>query len=107
MQQVLNSKERSQAFWKFFLFFLLTVLLVVTAVYFDFKLPFKQNRVLQDEVDLQRQQDRDEAKFVVKMQETIVLLDSLDKTGTSADQINLQLSGKLNEMVVLEQKDDL
>jgi hypothetical protein len=105
MQQALNAKERNQAFLKFLLFFLLTIVLVVTAIYFDFRLPLKENSYLQKEIDQQRQIDRNQESFVNTMQETVVLLDSLDKPGTDRIQIGLKLDQKLSELEGLRQKD--
>ncbi len=57
MQQVLNTNDRNTAFLKFLGFFVVTVVIVVVAVYFDYRLPTRENKVLLDEVNLQRQQD--------------------------------------------------
>jgi len=106
MQQVLNSKERNEAFLKFLVFFVVTLILVVVAVYFNFRLPVRENKMLQDEIETQRQQDMNQTKFVARMQEAIVLLDSLGKGGPNVDQINLQLNGKLAEIAGLQPKDN-
>jgi hypothetical protein len=106
MQQILNSKDRNQAFLKFVALFLVTVTVVVLAVYFDYRLPVRENRALLDEVSLQRQQDADQAKFAAKMQEVIVLLDSMDKPGVNAEQLDLQLGGKLTDLNILQLKDN-
>jgi|SRR5882757_1318542 len=106
MQQVLNSKERNEAFLKFLLFFLVTVILIVLAVFFNYRLPRSENKVLQEEVNMQRQQEAAQAKFVTKMNEAVVLLDSMDKGAANVEQVNSQLTGKLTEMELLRQKDD-
>ena len=49
--KALNAKERNRAFLKFLLFFVFTLVLVVTAIYFDFKLPLKENSYLQKQID--------------------------------------------------------
>lgn len=106
MQQVLNSKERNEAFLKFLVFFVVTLILVILAIYFNFRLPIRENRMLQDEIETQRQQDANQTKFVAKMQEAIVLLDSLGKGGPNTEQVNLQLNGKLAELSGLQLKDN-
>ena len=106
MQQILNSQERTQAFIKFLVFFLITVALVILAVFFNYHLPSRENKMLQDEVDIQRQQETNQQRFVNKMQEAIILLDSLDVSNTNLEQINLQLNGKIGELAVLQQKDN-
>lgn len=40
------------------------------------------------------------------MQEAVGLLDSLDKKGVNYEQINLQANSKLQELAVLQQKDN-
>jgi hypothetical protein len=102
----MNTKDRNQAFLKFLALFLVTVTIVIMAVYFDYRLPVRENKVLQEEVSLQRQQDADQQKFVAKMQEAQALLDSLDKPGVNAEQIGIQFSGKINDLSVLQSKDN-
>jgi hypothetical protein len=106
MQQVLNSQERNQAFLKFLLFFLITVVLIITAVFFNFRLPVRENKMLQAEVDIQRTQDVNQQKFVSAAQEMVTLLDSLDKKGTNFEQVNLSINSKLQELAILQQKDN-
>jgi hypothetical protein len=106
MLQVLNAKERNQAFLKFFLFFVVTLFLVIIAIYFDFRLPVRENKMLQEEIDQQRQADFNQGKFVTTMQEAAVLIDSLDKAGPNIAQINLQLNQKLIDLNALQQKDN-
>ncbi len=106
MQQVLNSQERNQAFLKFLLFFLVTVALVIIAVFFNFHLPAREMKMLQSEVDVQRTQDVNQQKFVSRMQEAVVLIDSMDKKGVNFGQIDLLVNSKLQELSVLQQKDN-
>jgi hypothetical protein len=106
MQTILNSKDRNQAFIKFLALFLVTVVLVVLAVYFDYRLPIRENKVLQEEVSLQRQQDIDEQKFTAKMQEVLVLIDSVDKAGVNLTQLESTFMGKLNDLEILQLKDN-
>jgi cell division protein FtsL len=106
MQTILNSKDRNQAFLKFLILFLVTVVLVVFAVYFDYRLPIRENKVFQEEISLQRQQDIDQQKFAAKMQEVIVLIDSMDKPGTNATNLASQFTGKLNDLNILQLKDN-
>jgi hypothetical protein len=106
MQQILNSKDRNEAFLKFLLLFVITVVLVVVAVYFDYRLPVSENKVLLDEVNVQRQQDVDQAKFAAKMAEVMVLLDSMDKPGANPAQLEQQLGGMLSDLNVLQLKEN-
>lgn len=106
MQQVLNSQERNQAFLKFLLFFLVTVVLIIAAIFFNYRLPIRENKMLQSEVDIQRTEDVNQQKFIGLMQDAIRLLDSMDKKGTNVAQIDLQVNSKLQELAALQQKDN-
>ena len=103
MQQVLNSQERNQAFLKFLVFFLVTVVLIIAAIFFNFRLPVRENKMLQSEVDIQRIQDVNQQKFFSVMQDASQLLDSLDKKGSNAQQLNLLINNKLQELSKLQQ----
>jgi len=94
MQQVLNSHQRTQAFLKFLLFFVLTTVLIISAIYFNFRVPVKENNYLQGKLDKQLKADAEQVKFVAKMEEAVVLLDSLDRT----DQVDI-ISGKLSRLI--------
>ena len=63
MLQILNSTERNQAFLKFLLFFLITVSLIVWAVYFNVNMPRKENVILKSEVNATRQQESNQMLF--------------------------------------------
>src|ERR1700754_2726433 len=98
MSQILNLNERNQAFLKFLLFFLATILLVILAVYFDFRFPTRENKLFSEEIEVQRQVDLNQEKFVATLQDASALLDSLDKQGVNAVQVNLQLGQKLQDL---------
>ncbi|HMI59705.1 MAG TPA: type VI secretion system TssO [Puia sp.] len=108
MQQVLNRIQRRESFLKFLLFFVLTVVLVMLAVYFNYRLPTSENKVLREQAEVQRQQETTQNRFVTKLNEAVFLLDSLDRNvaGANLEQINIQLTGKLTELELLRQKGD-
>jgi hypothetical protein len=106
MQQILNNQERTQAFLKFLLFFLLTIVLVVMAVFFNYRLPSKENKLLSDEVDIQRQQETNQQKFITKMDEINLLMDSLEKHPNGFDQLSILIDSKIVELQVLGQNDN-
>lgn len=105
MLQVLNSKERNQAFLQFLLFFLITVMLAIGAVYFNFRVPEKENKLLREEVDMQRTESQNQQKFVSHMQQAKVLLDSMKKSQSDINLVDMQLTAKMNELLNLQQKD--
>lgn len=103
MLQILNSTERNQAFLKFLLFFLITVSLIVWAVYFNFRMPQKENVMLKSEVDVNRQKEANQLNFSTKLEETMILIDSLDKPNTNINQINLQIDEKIRDLSSLRE----
>ena len=105
MQQVLNSQERNQAFLKFLLFFLITVALIIAAIFFNFYLPVREKKMLQSEVDIQRVQDVNQERFATKLQDVAYYLDSMKKNTANYEQVGLIVNGKLGELSVLQQKD--
>jgi hypothetical protein len=98
MQQVINANERRNAFWQYLIFFLLTVGLIVTAIFFNFHLPKEVNRVLRTEVTIQRQETLQQEEFVSVMREAKLLLDSLEKPGTNEGLIIGKLEEKIKEL---------
>lgn len=84
MQQVLNAKERRKAFWKFFIFFLLTILAVIGAVFFNFQMPRAENKILRQEMAGYGQSAGDRSKFSEVLLQVKNKLDSLDKVDESA-----------------------
>jgi Type VI secretion system, TssO len=100
MAQVLNVRERSQSFWKFLLFFGITLVVVVTAVFFDFRMPLVENRKLKEEVDVQRQLTTSQSKFANKLQEVIMWQDSIEKEqrATMVTQLNEELTRKITDL---------
>lgn len=105
MQQLLNAKERSKAFWKFLFFFLIAVLLIITALYFDFRVPEKENKILRRENTRYQTQIIAQERFVQSMDEAKFILDSLEQPDANVAYLNQVLSGKLRELTELQYKD--
>jgi hypothetical protein len=79
MAEILNIQDRSKSFWKFFLFFLVTILVIITAVFFDFRMPRIENQKLREEVRDQRLLSASQERFATKLEDVVLLMDSLDK----------------------------
>ena len=47
--EVLNHKQRNRAYWLFVLFFVITVAVLVSAIFFNAYFPFKENSLLKKE----------------------------------------------------------
>lgn len=100
MQQILNSQDRNQAFLKFLLFFLITIILVVIAVYFNFRIPVKESNYYKTELERKRSQDSAQARFIAKLEEVGPMLGKLDSSGKLDNLLPQQIDkviGQLDE----------
>lgn len=104
IQKVLNSRERTQAFFKFLLFFFITIILIVTAVFFNFRVPLKDNKSLRERIAIQRQEEMNQEKFAENMDKALLYLDSLDRDKKNTESIDILLKGKIADLSILQQK---
>ncbi len=91
----LNSKDRKKAFIQFLLLFIVTVGVLVLALYFDVKAPIKENTYLKDKVRYFEGQLAEERKFVKEMSKIKSLLDSMDMPGVSSQYMEQLVSSKV------------
>lgn len=94
----INDKERQKAFFKFLLFFLVTNVIIVCALYFDFKVPAKENEILKSQVELSKIEMDYQNRFFESMQSINAMLDSLDNPGQNLSYQNSLISAKLVEL---------
>jgi hypothetical protein len=105
MANLVNSKERDTAFWKFLGFFLFSTLLIVGAVYFDTRIPAKDNAIMRDQIGAYKTQALAQEKFVRSMDEAKALIDSLARPGSNTVYLNQQIAAKIRELAQLQYKD--
>jgi Type VI secretion system, TssO len=101
MEQVLNRVDRNQAFIKFLIFFLVTIVLTVAAIFVNYKLPSKENSKLREQAELRRQEDAGELKFLAIMKEAVDLQDSMREGGMKA-----VLNSKIGNLYQISQSDN-
>ncbi|MCH5599214.1 type VI secretion system TssO [Niabella ginsengisoli] len=104
-QIVINAKERRQAFWKFLLFFLLSVGIILLAVYFDTLVPSKENKMMREQLAKFKIRETAQERFTNSMNEAKSLIDSLRKPGANQAYINSQILEKIRELTALQYKD--
>jgi Type VI secretion system, TssO len=106
MPHVINSNERNQAFFKFIVFFLVTTVLIVSAVYVDFRgLPRQRQTLLEREFANRRAETQVQRQFVLQMEKARALLDSLENSGKDRAKMESSLTLKLNDMQSTRQAD--
>ncbi|NHN27613.1 type VI secretion system transmembrane protein TssO [Flavobacterium jejuense] len=95
---ILNKKERLNAFLLFLLMFFITTGVLITAIFFNFKLPLKENEVLKNENDKMNSQFNFNKEFTLKMEDIGKLVDSLDKAPLSFQFIEQSIGYELKEL---------
>ncbi len=95
---ILNKKERFNAFILFLLMFFITTGVLITAIFFNFKLPLKENEVLKTENDKMNAQFTFNNDFTKKMEDISKLVDSLDRAPESFQFIEQSINYDLIEL---------
>ena len=103
--QVQNSKERKKAFWNFLVFFVVTIGLVITTVFFSVQVPFKQNQKLQGEIARIEKERAQAEQFALKMNEAIGLFEKVNQNGEQTELIDANITKNLNELNSMIGKD--
>ena len=95
---ILNKKERFSAFALFMLMFSISTGVLIFALYFNFKLPLKENEVLKLENDKMISQANYQKKFSNEFGEIRKLIDSLQKTPEKFVYIENTITKKLGDL---------
>lgn len=95
---ILNKKERTSAFLLFLLMFFVTTGVLFFAIFFNYRLPLKENEVLKNENDKILAEFNFQKKFSEKIEHIGVLIDSLDKSPESFQFIEQNISFELVEL---------
>tara|TARA_R110000751_G_scaffold305198_1_gene421410 strand:- start:55385 stop:55894 length:510 start_codon:yes stop_codon:yes gene_type:complete len=93
-----NTKDRRNSFLKFLLLFLLTTGTIITAIFFNFKVPAKENALLKEQSKMVKKEMDFQSKFSKEMFEVKSLFDSLEVAGSNRTFNNSLISSKLVEM---------
>jgi hypothetical protein len=70
-----NLKERRKTFLRFLLLFLLTVASILTAVYFNFRVPKKENKLLKTKVRIVKKEMEYQNNFFKEMKSIKNMID--------------------------------
>jgi hypothetical protein len=102
-----NSAERTKAFIRFLILYIATTALIITAVFFGIYVPFKQNKQLQDQLNVVQKEKDFDRQFFTLMQDTKSLLDTVNSAGSSIDVIEGRIAQKIQEMDAILSKDSI
>ena len=95
---ILNKKERYSAFMLFLGMFGLSAGVLIFALFFNFKLPMKENEVLRSENEGMIKQFNYQHKFSDEFKNITKLLDSMQKTPERATYIEQSIGQKLGDL---------
>lgn len=95
MEHLLNAKLRNQAFGKFIVFFVLTIGIIVTAVYFDFSIRSKETNLLREKIRNFENQMYHQEQFIVLMDTAKNLIDSMGKSAQFNPLLDREIADKL------------
>jgi Type VI secretion system, TssO len=97
MSKPINIKEHNSAFFKFLIFFLVTLIMAVSAVYFNFKVPNKELAILRERSELLRNQQISQENYKRILNEVILVFNKLDSS-TSKAMVESELTSKLEAL---------
>lgn len=95
---ILNRKERTSAFLLFLLMFIITTGVLFFAIFFNYRLPLKENEVLKSENDKILTEFNFQKQFSDKIESIGTLVDSLDKAPESFQFIEQKISYELVDL---------
>jgi hypothetical protein len=104
-----NSVERRNAFIRFVIFYALTTALIITAVFFSFQVPFKENRQLRSQLSVVYKEREFDRSFFNLTNETKKMLDSIDRFPAGADVSLLEgrITGNIQKMDAMASRDSV
>ncbi len=105
--QALNTKERNDAYASFLVFFLITIALLLLAVFFAYQVPFKENERMRTQLKRYEHENEFMNSFLTKMTETKGLLDSVNLPGAQAPVIDGKISDQIKQMGSLVSGDSI
>lgn len=83
-----NSKDRRNSFIKFILLFLATVTIIICAIFFTFKVPTEENKILKEQSIAIEEEIKFQKVFSSDLIKARKLIDSLDVPGTNTKFLN-------------------
>jgi Type VI secretion system, TssO len=98
MAKPVNLKEHNSAFVKFLIFFLVTLTMAVSAVYFNFKVPNKELAILRERDDLFRNQQINQEKYKQTLGEVMAVLSKLDSSSSNKAMVISELTPKIEAL---------
>lgn len=103
----INAQERSKAFNRFLLFFLLTIAVIITAVFFGIKIPYAENEKLQQQLAAVDKENRFREDFTTAMAEAQNLLDTVNMDPQKSGLLDGRITQKIQDLDAMLAKNDI
>lgn len=104
MEQVLNSRQRNEAFLKFTVFFVFTIAVIIAAVYFNFRIPAEENIQIRKKLSNLENQLYQQEQFLTAMETSKKLIDSMGKSEQFNPLLDREIEDQLNAIEKLAKK---
>jgi hypothetical protein len=98
MEYIINARLRSQAYLKFMLFFVITILMIVAAVYFDVGIPAKDNKMLREKIRSYESEVYNQQQFITATRTAKSLVDSMKRLGQYNALLDREIARQLEIM---------
>jgi hypothetical protein len=101
-----NVKERKSSFIKFLLLFILTTTTIMVAVFFNFRVPQKENALLKERAKNMEREMQFQKTFASEIDGIKSMIDSLDIPGQNVSFINNLIGSKLADVQTTIPRED-
>lgn len=103
----LNVQDRQRAFQRFLLFFILTIAVIITAVFFGLRIPYAENEKLQEQLAIVDKENHFRNDFSLAMSEAQSLLDTVNMDPQKSGLLDGRITQKIQEMDAMLAKNDV
>lgn len=94
----INKADRRKTFTKFLLFFILTILIITTTIFFSIEVPYKQNDQLLTEMRTEARDQEFSESFMIDMQAIYAMVDSLGTTAQRPDLLDSKITTEIKRL---------
>lgn len=100
----LNQAERTNAFLKFLLFFTITIVFIIIAVFFGMRVPLEENKKLKQQITDYQNHQLFDATFSARISDVEPLLDTMGSPNVPIESVNNQINSILADLQARKDK---
>lgn len=103
----INTQERRKSFQRFLLFFIITVAIMATTLFFGIKIPYAENDKIREQLTQMENENHFRDNFSSGMAETLALLDTVNLDAAKSGLIDGRITQKLQDLDAMVNKQEL